>query len=126
MIYGPPKGHSTTQVYGRSVILAFHGNGGKIGKKDSLGSDYEKRLRNTALTLKDCCKFLVRCLPSKMQHEGRLRGSVVELRDSVVEHLPSAQVMVSGPGMESLIGLPMGACLSLCRCFCLSVSLRNK
>lgn len=55
-----PKGHSTSQMYSISIVLAFHGDGGKVGEKDSLGSDHENGLRNTALTLKDCCEFLVK------------------------------------------------------------------
>lgn len=76
MACGPPKGHSTSQVYSISVVLTFHGDGGKVGEKDSLGSDHENGLRNTALTLKDCCEFLVKkttpyqCVTSKMQHES--------------------------------------------------------
>ncbi|XP_072584956.1 E3 ubiquitin-protein ligase TRIM7 isoform X3 [Vulpes vulpes] len=55
-----------------------------------------------------------------LQSQGRLSGSVVEL-------LPFAHGVILGSGIESHIGLPAGACFSLCLCFCLSlVFLMNK
>ena len=43
--------------------------------------------------------------------QGRLGGSVVE-------HLPSAQVVI--PGLIPALGSPWEACFSLCLCLCLS------
>nr|XP_055158284.1 E3 ubiquitin-protein ligase TRIM7 isoform X4 [Nyctereutes procyonoides] len=55
-----------------------------------------------------------------LQSQGRLSSSVVEL-------LPFAHGVILGSGIESHIGLPAGACFSLCLCFCLSlVFLMNK
>ena len=47
---------------------------------------------------------------------------------SGVGHPPPAQAMTQGPGIESRIGSPQGACFSLCLCLCpsLCVSLMNK
>lgn len=33
MVCGPPKGHSISQAYIISVVLAFQADGGKVGKK---------------------------------------------------------------------------------------------
>ena len=38
-----------------------------------------------------------------------MRGG--HLSGSVVEHLPLAQDMIQGPGIESLMGLPVGSLL---------------
>ena len=49
------------------------------------------------------------------------------LGGSVVEHLPLAQVIILGPGIESLIRLPAGSLLlPLPMCLPLCVSLMNK
>ena len=40
------------------------------------------------------------------------------LGGSAVEHLPLAQGVILGPGTECCIGLPAGACFSLCLCLC--------
>ena len=59
----------------------------------------------------------------KAQGEGRYLGG------SVVEHLPSAQVMILGSGIKSFIGLPTGSLLPplpMSLPLSLSVSLMNK
>ena len=56
-----------------------------------------------------------------MTNHGRLRGSAVE-------HLPSAQGVIRGPGTEAHVGLPAGTLLlfSLCPVLCLCLSGVNK
>ena len=65
------------------------------------------------------------CQYFKAGREIHLEG---HLGSSVLEHLPSAQVMIPGPGMESHIGAPQRepASLSAGVSTSLSVSLMNK
>ena len=82
---------------------------------------YQLVLHPISLPPRCCAKFsqtsLLACL---LKPTNRASGG------SVIERLPSAQVMILGPGIEFHMGLPQGAYFSLCLCLCLSLGLMNK
>ena len=58
-----------------------------------------------------------------IQKEMKCYKILGHLGGSAVEHLPLAQGMIPGSGIESHIGLLQRACFSLCLSLCLSLSL---